>query len=116
MIGSEWGGLVRTYKERPDKGVAVNGNGIAAPTLDISTSTTLPQATKSSAYQATLAASGGTGPYTFSLAAGSSLPLGLTLSSTGLIRGTLDPSVGTGGYPVARASTACHGRHPTVHP
>src|SRR5258708_28789027 len=98
MIGSEWGGLVRTYKERPDKGVALNGNGIAAPTLDISTSTTLPQATKSSAYQATLAASGGTGPYTFSLAAGSSLPFGLTLSSTGFISRTLYPSFCTGRF------------------
>ncbi len=98
QVTSETGALDLTYKELPDKGVALNGNGIAAPTVDISTSTTLPQATKSSAYQATLAANGGTGPYSFSLAAGSSLPLGLTLSSAGIISGTLDSSVGTGGY------------------
>src|SRR5258708_14074284 len=115
MIGSEWGGLVRTYKERPDKGVAVNGNGIAAPTLDISTPTTLPQATKSSVYQAALAASGGTGPYSFSLAAGSSLPLGLTLSSAGIISGTLDSSVGTGDNQFTSQRIGSLAASPTTH-
>ena len=98
QIISETGALDLTYKEIPDNGVTLNGNGVAATALEVSTSTTLPQATKSSAYQATLAAGGGTGPYTWSLAAGSSLPLGLTLSSAGVISGTLDPSVGTGAY------------------
>jgi len=94
---SETGALDLTYKEIPDNGVTLTGNGITPTALDISTSTTLPQASKSSAYQATLTAVGGTGPYTWSLQAGSTLPLGLTLSSAGVISGTLDSSVGTGG-------------------
>ncbi len=52
------------------------------------TTTTLPNATLNTAYSATLAAAGGVTPYTFSLASGSSLPTGLTLSSAGAISGT----------------------------
>ena len=96
QVISETGALDLTYTQIPDNGVTLNGNGVASPALNISTATTLPQATKSSAYQATLSATAGTAPYTFSLAAGSNLPLGLTLSSAGVISGTLDPSVGTG--------------------
>lgn len=47
----------------------------------------LPRAVAGSAYRGQLAASGGTTPYVWSLAAGS-LPLGLTLTSTGAIVGT----------------------------
>jgi hypothetical protein len=39
-------------------------------------------------YSTTLAAAGGTTPYTWSLANGSSLPSGLTLTSDGIISGT----------------------------
>jgi hypothetical protein len=95
---SETGALDLTFKEVPDAGVSLNGNGVMPPMLDISTASTLPQATVKSAYQATLATSGGVGPYSWSLAAASNLPLGLTLSSAGVISGTLDPSVTTGGY------------------
>ena len=60
----------------------------AAPTsaLVIST-TTVPAGKINAAYSATLAASGGTTPYTWSLAAGA-LPKGLSLSSAGSISGT----------------------------
>jgi len=58
----------------------------AAP-LSITT-VSLPDGTISSAYGAALAASGGSLPYTWSLATGSILPAGLTLSSTGAISGT----------------------------
>ena len=52
------------------------------------TTTSLPNATQNSAYSQTLAASGGTGPYTLALASGS-LPAGLSLNtSTGEISGT----------------------------
>lgn len=40
------------------------------------------------AYSATLSASGGTAPYTFSLTSNTTLPPGLTLSSAGVISGT----------------------------
>jgi hypothetical protein len=94
----ETGALDLSYTQIPDNGSTLSGNGVAPTALAVATAATLPQATKSSAYQAMLAAVGGTGPYTWSLAAGSSLPLGLTLSSAGLISGTLDSSVANGGY------------------
>ncbi|MDA4834875.1 Ig domain-containing protein, partial [Enterobacter hormaechei] len=48
---------------------------------------TLPTATPGAAYSQTLAAGGGTAPYTYAVSAGS-LPAGLTLSSTGTLAGT----------------------------
>jgi Putative Ig domain len=57
------------------------------PTLTLTT-TTLADATLNTAYSATLTASGGVPPYAFSLAGGTSLPAGLTLSSPGAITGT----------------------------
>jgi hypothetical protein len=95
---SETGALDFTFNEVPDTGSSLTGNGVAASSLAVAASTTLPQATKSSAYQATLAASGGTGPYTWTVASGSTLPSGLTLSSAGLISGTLNSSVAVGTY------------------
>ena len=59
---------------------------IEASTLQIST-TTLPAGATSNAYDAVLAATGGTTPYTWSLLSGS-LPAGLTLSASGQITGT----------------------------
>src|SRR4029077_7125840 len=52
------------------------------------TTTSLPNGTQSAAYSTTLAATGGTTPYTWSIASGT-LPTGLSLvSSTGVISGT----------------------------
>ncbi|MDI3257129.1 MAG: S-layer homology domain-containing protein [Kyrpidia sp.] len=59
---------------------------VNAGSLSITT-TSLPDATAGSDYTATLQASGGTPPYTWSLADGS-LPAGLTLTSDGTITGT----------------------------
>jgi len=95
---SEVGALDFTYNSLPDNGSSLTGNGTAPSTLVISSSPTLPQATQSAAYLATLLAAGGTGPYTWALGNGSSMPTGLTLSSTGVISGTLDPSVAKGNY------------------
>ncbi|WP_374089793.1 N,N-dimethylformamidase beta subunit family domain-containing protein [Methylomicrobium lacus] len=53
------------------------------------TTASLPGGIVNTAYSATLAASGGTLPYTWSITAGGSLPSGLTLNtSTGVISGT----------------------------
>ncbi len=72
-----------------------SGAGSGAP-LAVSTSS-LPSAALGSDYSSTLTASGGTGPYTWSIASGS-LPAGTTLGATsGTISGT--PSV-TGTYNV----------------
>ncbi|HEX2712770.1 MAG TPA: chitobiase/beta-hexosaminidase C-terminal domain-containing protein, partial [Candidatus Acidoferrales bacterium] len=58
-----------------------------APTPRIAT-TSLPNGTRNAAYSATLTATGGTTPYTWSILSGS-LPAGLTLASnTGVISGT----------------------------
>jgi hypothetical protein len=98
QVTSATGALDLQYTQIPDNGVTLTGNSVAATTLDISTSPTLPQATQSSAYEATLATSGGVGPYTWALANGSTLPSGLTLSSAGVISGTLASTVKAGGY------------------
>ena len=51
------------------------------------TPTTLPAATRGFAIDTTFAAAGGVAPYNFSLAPGSTLPAGVTLSSTGMLSG-----------------------------
>ena len=61
--------------------ITVNG----APNI---TTTSLPAGTKTGTYSQTLAATGGTTPYTWSVSAGI-LPAGLSLSSSGVISGTL---------------------------
>jgi hypothetical protein len=97
-ITSENGAVDLTFNKIPDTGVSLTGNGVAATSLSISTFATLPQATASAAYLATLGTSAGTGPFTWSLASGSTLPSGLTLSSTGTISGTLASSVKVATY------------------
>ena len=57
------------------------------PALTIATASPLPSGTVSTAYGATLAASGGATPYTWSLASGS-LPSGLSLNGGGTVGGT----------------------------
>ncbi len=59
---------------------------ISAPTITISPAT-LPAGAAGTAYSQTITASGGTGSYTFSLAAGS-LPPGVALASSGSLSGT----------------------------
>ncbi len=68
---------------------------VIAPTpLTIST-TTLASGTQSSNYSTQLQAAGGTGPYTWSIAPGSSLPAGLALSPAGVISGS---ATGSGNF------------------
>jgi len=62
----------------------VNVNAVAPPVAI--TTTSLPNGTVNVNYSATLSASGGTAPYSWSLSSGS-LPAGLTLSSSGTITG-----------------------------
>jgi Bacterial Ig-like domain (group 1) len=97
-VTSEAGVITITYDALPVQGTSLSGNGVAASSLVISSSPTLPQATQNSAYQATLATSGGVGPFSWSVASGSTLPSGLTLSSAGVLGGTLASSVGVGTY------------------
>jgi hypothetical protein len=60
---------------------------VADGTISITTPSPLASGALGVAYSATLAATGGTAPYTWSLASGS-LPGGVTLSSAGVIAGT----------------------------
>ncbi|MGE0407326.1 MAG: putative Ig domain-containing protein, partial [Candidatus Korobacteraceae bacterium] len=63
----------------------------AAPVPLVITSTSVPDTKVGSAYSATMAASGGTTPYSFTLASGS-LPAGLALATNGSISGTATAS------------------------
>ncbi len=87
-----------TYDVLPNQSISLTGTGTAATALGISTFPTLPTATRGAAYQATLTAVGGVGQTTWNLASGSTLPSGLSLSSAGLITGTLSSSVAATNY------------------
>ena len=67
--------------------VTIGAPVISTTTAVSITTTTLPGGTVSQAYSASLAATGGTAPYAWSVSAGV-LPAGLTLSSAGVLSGT----------------------------
>jgi hypothetical protein len=92
------GVLGLTFNDIPPRVVDLSGNGVAPAGLAITNLPTLPAATAKAAYEAQLLAGAGVAPYTFSLAAGSSLPAGLTLSSAGFISGSVASSVAPGAY------------------
>ena len=98
QVKSEVGAIDITFNSLPDKGASLGGNGIAATSLVISSSPTLPIATQNAAYQYALNATGSNGSVSWSVASGSTLPAGLTLSSNGTISGTLASTVGVGTY------------------
>ncbi len=76
------------------------GGGSTPPPTPITiTTTTLSQGTTNTAYNSTLAATGGSGTFTWSLASGSNLPAGLTLSAAGVISGT-PTTAGLGNFTV----------------
>jgi hypothetical protein len=95
---SETGVLGLVYNDLPEQVVDLNGTGVAATSLVITNVATLPTATVDAAYQVQLIANSGTSPYTFGLKTGSTLPSGLTISSAGLISGTLASTVTAGTY------------------
>jgi len=65
------------------------GGGSTPPPTPVSiTTSTLTDGMVNATYTATLSATGGSGTYTWSVASGSSLPAGLSLSSAGVITGT----------------------------
>ena len=98
LVTSETGVLALTFDQVPTQVVDLSGNGAVATSLSLLNVAILPAATQSAAYQATLLAASGTPPYTFSLKPGSTMPSGLTLSSTGLISGTIASTVTAGTY------------------
>jgi hypothetical protein len=86
------------YKFTPASGISLTGS--TAPVTPLAVTTFNPDLmTQGAAYSAQLAATGGTGTYTWSLAPGSQLPSGLTLSTLGLISGTIPANFKLGNYP-----------------
>lgn len=98
LVTSETGVLGLTFNQVPTKVVDLSGNGSDASSLALLNLPTLPTGTQGAAYQAQLSAASGTPPYTFSLKPGSTLPTGLTISSAGLISGTIASTVTAGNY------------------
>jgi len=78
--------------------ISMTGSGTAPSSLVVTNFPTLPSVTQKATYQATLTAAGGTGALNWSLASGSTLPSGLTLSSGGVISGTPASTVAVGTY------------------
>ncbi|WP_338679377.1 putative Ig domain-containing protein [Janthinobacterium sp. TB1-E2] len=119
LSGTPTAGGTFNFTVRATDSLAVNGTRaytltVSAPTIAI-LPTTLPAMTSGVAYSQTIAASGGTGTYTYARTAGS-LPAGLTLASNGTLSGTptaagaysftvtaTDSSTGAGPYSGARA-------------
>lgn len=91
------GTMLLTYDSLAPAGVSLTGTGTTPTALAATTYPTLPAGTQTAAYQANLTAQGGAPPYSYALAAGSSLPSGLSLSSSGVITGTFS-SVAVGNY------------------
>jgi len=90
--------LVMTSDQLPPKGVTLSGTATAAKMLSVSIYPTLQSATQGFVYHGQLTVAGGTKPYTWSLASGSTLPSGLHLSAQGVLSGTLNSSVAVGNY------------------
>jgi hypothetical protein len=72
---------------------------LTVPALQVTTTSPLPTAYVQSLYDYPLSASGGEPPYTWTLASGSTLPPGLSLSSAGTLSGT-PTSAGTYSFTV----------------
>ncbi len=87
-----------TYDNIPGQAVSLSGTGSSATSLVVTTFPALPAATQSSAYLLNLTAAGGTAPLTWSLATGSKLPGGVTMSTAGTISGTLSSNTKVGTY------------------
>jgi hypothetical protein len=104
-VGPANGTIWIVYDSLPNQGLSLSGTGAAATTLHLSSYPTLPSATQNAAYQADLTATAGVPPYTFALAAGSALPTGLSLSSAGIITGSIASSVKTGNYSFTAQAT-----------
>lgn len=98
--------LVLTYTTLPAQGINLSGLGTAPASVGVANFPTLPAATRNAAYYVALGGAGGTPPYSWNLQAGSSLPAGLVLSSTGEISGTVTASKATYKFTVEMADAA----------
>lgn len=90
----------------PANNTATATTTVVAPPIVISPAT-LASGSIGSAYSQTLSASGGEGPYSYSLSAGS-IPVGITLSSAGVLSGT-PTSAGTYNFTVTATDSSAGG-------
>jgi hypothetical protein len=114
FTGSSHGTLVVTSNNLPPTGVTLYGTAAVPTTLAITNFPTLPVVTQGAAYLAQLLSSNGIGTVTWSLAAGSTLPSGLSLSSTGALTGTLSSTLPVGNYPFSLTATDSSSNTATV--
>src|SRR5688572_13963446 len=77
-----------------------------AQQINITTNSPLPDGVVATAYSQTLAATGGTGPRTWTVVSGS-LPAGLTLSTAGVISGT-PTTAGTSNFRIRVVAVTLH--------
>jgi hypothetical protein len=105
LVGSNTGTLVVTTNNLPPTGLSLYGTAVAPTTLAITNFPTLPPVTQGAAYLAQFLSTNGIGAVTWTLATGSSLPSGLSLSSTGSITGAVASTVPVGNYPFSVTAT-----------
>ncbi len=98
LVGPYTGTLSIPFDVLNPSGVGLTASTTASVPLALNTFPTLPLATQSSPYLALMQAVGGAPPYTWSLVTGSTMPLGLSLSTSGVISGTIDSSVAVTTY------------------
>ena len=96
VLGAITGEISLTYDVAPAAAASLWGTGTTATNLGMTTYPNLPSGTIAYPYEATLTAAGGTPPYTWSLPSGANLPTGLSLSTAGVISGTIASTVKTG--------------------
>jgi len=90
--------LSLTFDVLPPQSVSLAGTVTAATSIAVATFPTLPYASPGAPYLATLIGSGGSGSYSWQVAAGSVLPSGLSLSAAGGLTGTVASSVAVGNH------------------
>jgi len=112
--GTSNGTLVVVSDVLPSKGITLSGTGTATKSFTVSTYPTLQWATQGYSYNVQLNGTGGTAPLNWSLAQGTNLPFGLTLSSQGLISGTLNSSVEVGTYSFVVSANDSSSPHQTA--
>ncbi|HXW54375.1 MAG TPA: Ig domain-containing protein [Candidatus Cybelea sp.] len=100
---SDEGTFPVTIKVTDSMGLSGTSSGltITVTNLAITTTSPLPNASVGTAYSEQFTATGGTAPYTWSVASGSTLPAGLTLSGSGLLSGTPTTAVSSATFSIA---------------
>jgi Putative Ig domain/Abnormal spindle-like microcephaly-assoc'd, ASPM-SPD-2-Hydin len=111
--GSFNGTLVITTNDLPPMGATLYATAVAPTQIAITNFPTMPVGTQSFPYLASFGSVNGVGTVNWSLAPGSTLPSGLSLSSSGTITGTIASTVAVGSYPFGVTATDSSGNNVT---